>query len=238
MCEVRNATGFGLKFHYRDFGRGNDSQCLPSASIGDGSDEEHADCNLLPRRTSLRRVVPTTSRRDIHYHKHGKAGASKADFAFAEKHAKGIYCGVPTIEGLAKCSKLVREAAVAASRDPSSIKLFSGFSGICPILGRTEQEAQAKRDRYLANTSYIGGLSLFCALTGVDLSKYGLDEPFDFDNEDLARAVIQGIFNNFKMVERANLGLRVWLGELQTLDDVDGESSKIRIMPNYAIWNP
>jgi alkanesulfonate monooxygenase SsuD/methylene tetrahydromethanopterin reductase-like flavin-dependent oxidoreductase (luciferase family) len=128
-----------------------------------------------------------------------QAGASKAGIAFAGKHAEGIYCGVPTIEGLAKYSKSVREAAVAAGRDPSPVKLFSG---ICPILGRTEEEAKVKKARYLANTSYIGGLSSFCALTGVDLSKYALDEPFNFDNEDLAGAGIQGIFNNFKMVEK------------------------------------
>jgi alkanesulfonate monooxygenase SsuD/methylene tetrahydromethanopterin reductase-like flavin-dependent oxidoreductase (luciferase family) len=32
--------------------------------------------------------------------------------------------------------------------------------------------------------------------------KYALDEPLNFDNEDLADAGIQGILNNFKMVEK------------------------------------
>lgn len=79
-------------------------------------------------------------------------------------------------------SKSVREAAAAAGRDPSTIKLFAG---ICPIVARTEEEAWEKHARYKANTSVVGGLSSFCALTGVDLSKYGLDEPFNFDDEDL-----------------------------------------------------
>lgn len=128
-----------------------------------------------------------------------QAGASKAGIAFAGRHAEGIYCGVPTIEGLAKYSKSVRESALAAGRDPSSVKLFSG---ICPIIGRTEEEAWAKHAKYLANTSYIGGLASFCALTGVDLSKYDLDEPFSFDDEELSGAGIHGIFNNFKLVEK------------------------------------
>jgi alkanesulfonate monooxygenase SsuD/methylene tetrahydromethanopterin reductase-like flavin-dependent oxidoreductase (luciferase family) len=106
---------------------------------------------------------------------------------------------VPTIPGLLAYSKSVREAAVAAGRDPSTIKLFSG---ICPIVGRTEEEAWEKHDRYKANTSVVGGLSSFCALTGVDLSKYDLDEPFNFDDEELSKAGIQGIFKNFKMVEK------------------------------------
>lgn len=54
----------------------------------------------------------------------------------------------------------------------------------------------------MANTSYVGGLASFCALTGVDLSKYDLDEPFNFDSEELSGAGIQGIFNNFKLVEK------------------------------------
>lgn len=128
-----------------------------------------------------------------------QAGASKAGIAFAGKHAEGIYCGVPTIPGLLKYSKSVRQAALDAGRDPQSIKLFSG---ICPIIGRTEEEAWAKHARYMKNTSWQGGLASFCTLTGVDLSKYGLDEPFNFDDEDLAGAGIQGIFNNFKMVEK------------------------------------
>lgn len=63
-----------------------------------------------------------------------------------------------------------------------------------------------------------GGLASFCALTGVDLSKYDLDTPFNFDNEDLAKSGIQGIFNNFKTVQNDKpwtprmVGERVGLG--------------------------
>ena len=62
-----------------------------------------------------------------------QAGQSKTGVAFAGKHAEGIYCGVPTIAGLKKYTSSVREAAVAAGRDPSSVKLFSG---ICPIVAK------------------------------------------------------------------------------------------------------
>lgn len=92
----------------------------------------------------------------------------------------------------------MREAAVAAGRDPKSIKLFAG---ICPILGRTEEEARAKLAKYKANASMQGGLCAFGHFTGVDLSKYDLDEPFNFEDEQLAKAGIQGIFNNFKSIE-------------------------------------
>jgi alkanesulfonate monooxygenase SsuD/methylene tetrahydromethanopterin reductase-like flavin-dependent oxidoreductase (luciferase family) len=68
-------------------------------------------------------------------------------------------------------------------------------------VGRTEEEAWAKHAKYAKNASSQGGLAAFCALTGVDLSKYELDEPFNFDNEDQGAAGIQGIFKNFKTVQ-------------------------------------
>lgn len=54
----------------------------------------------------------------------------------------------------------------------------------------------------MENVSVQGGLAAFCHFTGVDLSKYDLDEPFNFEDEDLSKAGIQGIFNNFKTVEK------------------------------------
>ena len=98
-----------------------------------------------------------------------------------------------------KYSKSVRAAASEAGRDPNSIKLFLAMS---PILGRTIEEARAKETKWRSNTSALGGLASFCGFTGVDLSKYDLDEPFSFDDEKLGSAGIQGAFNNFKNVEK------------------------------------
>lgn len=127
-----------------------------------------------------------------------QAGASKSGVGFAGKHAEGIYCGAPTIEAVGRYTKSVREAARAAGRDPSSIKIFSSF---VPVLGKTKEEAQEKYEKYKSRASWIGGLASFCALTGIDVSKYDPDEPFNFDDEDLSKAAIQGIFNNFKVVQ-------------------------------------
>lgn len=129
----------------------------------------------------------------------------------------------------------MRDAAVAAGRDPSSVKLFSG---ICPILGRTEEEARAKHARYLANVSGVGGLASFCALTGVDLSKYDLDEPFNFDNEDLSSAGIQGIFNNFKLVEKDKAWTPRMVGEKVGFNGFGpipvGTPEQVRFIPCYT----
>lgn len=66
------------------------------------------------------------------------------------------------------------------------------------------EEAEAKRDVAAAYASATAGLAAFCGYTGVDLSKYALDEPFTFDEASPAAANIQGIFPMFKNIERAD----------------------------------
>jgi len=132
-----------------------------------------------------------------------QAGASKAGIDFAGKHAEGIYCGAANIPDLLKYTKQIRAAAAAHRRDPSTVKIFCGMT---TIIGRTLEEAYAKRDaaKEIANTSYVGGLAAFCGYTGVDLSQYALDEPFTFNEESQDDASIEGIFNIFKGIEREN----------------------------------
>ncbi|KAK5116290.1 hypothetical protein LTR85_009262 [Meristemomyces frigidus] len=132
-----------------------------------------------------------------------QAGQSKSGIAFAGRHAEGIYCGTPTIPKLRAYADSVRQSARDAGRDPSTVKLFCS---LCPILGRTEEEAQAKYEKYRKNASVQGGLASFCALTGVDLGKYDLDQPFNFDDEELSKAGIQAIFNNSRRWRMTSLG--------------------------------
>lgn len=58
-------------------------------------------------------------------------------------------------------------------RDPSNIKVLAL---VTPILGRTEEEAQAKLKDYRQYASHEGALALFCGWTGINLDQYGDDE--------------------------------------------------------------
>ena len=58
-------------------------------------------------------------------------------------------------------------------RDPQSIKFLAL---ICPILGRTEEEAQEKFRYYRSLGSIDGALALFGGWTGIDLDQYGEDQ--------------------------------------------------------------
>jgi FMN-dependent oxidoreductase (nitrilotriacetate monooxygenase family) len=108
-----------------------------------------------------------------------QAGTSKKGTQFAARHAEGIYTGGVRPEGTKDSIKEMRRIAVASGRDPSTIKAFIGIS---PVLGRTLEEAQAKFKLAEEAADAHAGLAQFCGYSGMDLSKYPFDEPFNMDN--------------------------------------------------------
>ena len=66
-----------------------------------------------------------------------------------------------------------RNAAKEAGRDPSRLKVLAL---LCPIIGRTDEEAQAKHDDLFAHGSNEGALALFGGWTGINLAPYSDDE--------------------------------------------------------------
>ncbi|KAF2400584.1 Nitrilotriacetate monooxygenase component A/pristinamycin IIA synthase subunit A [Trichodelitschia bisporula] len=102
-----------------------------------------------------------------------QAGTSKAGRAFGSKHAEAIYIGGLVPSQTAGSVAQIRADAAAQGRDSQSIKFFVG---ITPILGATMEEAQAKYERALENADPIGGLAQFSGFTGIDLSRFPLDE--------------------------------------------------------------
>jgi alkanesulfonate monooxygenase SsuD/methylene tetrahydromethanopterin reductase-like flavin-dependent oxidoreductase (luciferase family) len=91
----------------------------------------------------------------------------------AEYNRPAIYIGGLYPAQSADSVKQIRADAAARGRDPKSIKFFVGIS---PILGATMEEAQEKYGRAKENADVIGGLAVFAAYTGIDLSKHPLDD--------------------------------------------------------------
>lgn len=103
-----------------------------------------------------------------------QAGTSRPGRLFAAQHAEAIFVSVHSPAAVAKSIAEVRQLAKDQfNRDPASIKVLAM---ICPILGRTEQEAQAKYADYRRYASSEGALALFGGWTGIDLNQYGDDE--------------------------------------------------------------
>lgn len=86
----------------------------------------------------------------------------------------------------------IRRLAKENGRDPQSIKFFQCLT---VILGATDEEAQQKYEEAKKYRSLEGGLIIFSAFTGIDLSKYELDEEIVAE-DGKETAIIQSAFSN------------------------------------------
>jgi alkanesulfonate monooxygenase SsuD/methylene tetrahydromethanopterin reductase-like flavin-dependent oxidoreductase (luciferase family) len=122
-----------------------------------------------------------------------QAGASSAGKIFCARHAEAILSVCNTPAESAVFTKGVRDMAAKEGRDPKDIKFFQGMA---PFLGRTLEEAQAKYDIAKEYADWEGGLATISGFTGVDFSKYPLDQPFQFEGklgENTVHTMVQSV---------------------------------------------
>lgn len=98
---------------------------------------------------------------------------------FAATHAEGVFVAAPSPHILAPRVANIRKEATAQGRDPQSIKIFAV---ITPIIGHTDDEAQAKYQEALKYAGAEGGLSFYSGNAGIDLSQYDLDREITPDD--------------------------------------------------------
>jgi len=123
-----------------------------------------------------------------------QAGGSPQGKMFAAKHAEAIFCGGRSPEDIANLVKEMRGMAEAQGRPGSDLNFFPSMT---PIVGRTVEEAQAKYDKYKTMVDWEGGLAKLSGYLNLDLSKYPLDEPLDY-NEIKEGVAIEGVGTNVK----------------------------------------
>jgi FMN-dependent oxidoreductase (nitrilotriacetate monooxygenase family) len=104
-----------------------------------------------------------------------QAGGSPRGREFASRNADSIIATATGIEGMRAYRDDVRARAEKNGRNPDDIKVLFLVS---PTLGGTEEEARAKQaraaeSRYAIETT-LAGIS---SVTGIDFSKFDLDEP-------------------------------------------------------------
>ncbi|KAF2494628.1 alkanesulfonate monooxygenase [Lophium mytilinum] len=102
-----------------------------------------------------------------------QAGTSPAGSQFAATHAEGIFVSSHSTKVLRPKIDAIRKLAAENGRDPRSIKFFATFT---PIVAATDEEARAKHEELKKYASTEGGLVLVSGWTGIDLSKYPLDQ--------------------------------------------------------------
>ncbi|KAF2105626.1 luciferase-like domain-containing protein [Lophiotrema nucula] len=119
-----------------------------------------------------------------------QAGTSSKGKQFAAQHAEAIFVSA---HAPAVCKKNIADIRVIAKeqfgRDPDNIKVLAL---VTPILGKTEEEAQAKLADYRKYASLEGALALFCGWTGIDLGKYGDEEELRQVESNAVKSTVEG----------------------------------------------
>jgi FMN-dependent oxidoreductase (nitrilotriacetate monooxygenase family) len=124
-----------------------------------------------------------------------QAGASTRGRQFAAAHAECVFIYGPTKEAAKAIVNDIRARAVAEGRAASDITIFLGQS---VVVGRTAKEAQEKYEEYHRHASVEGALAHFSSSTGVDFSRFDLDEPIGYEKNDANNSALEAITKRAK----------------------------------------
>jgi FMN-dependent oxidoreductase (nitrilotriacetate monooxygenase family) len=102
-----------------------------------------------------------------------QAGSSERGRAFAARHAECIFISATDRAAAQRTSRLLRAEAVKAGRSSDDIKIFVGIS---VIPGLTDKDARDKHTDYCRYASPEAGLAHFSAGSGIDLSRFAMDD--------------------------------------------------------------
>lgn len=102
-----------------------------------------------------------------------QAGSSGPGLAFAGRHAEVAFIAAHRPDVARSRVDAMRKAAKEAGRDAHAIQVLAL---LCPIIAKTDEEAQERHDYLFKHGSDDGALALFGGWTGIDLGPYGDDE--------------------------------------------------------------
>ena len=119
-----------------------------------------------------------------------QAGASHKGLDFAAAHAECVFIAAPTKRVLAPRVAELRRRVRAAGRDASDILIFTLMT---VIVGRTDEEAQAKYAEYRSYVSHEGALALMAGWTGIDFAAYDLDEPIKYIKNEAIQSATEAL---------------------------------------------
>lgn len=133
-----------------------------------------------------------------------QAGSSEAGKEIAARTAEVVFTAHQSLENAQAFYADVKGRLARYGRSPDELKILPG---ILPIVGRTEEEAQAKYQKLQDLVHPQVGLSLLSGMIGADLSAYDIDGPVPRDlpetNGGKSRQALL-----LDLAERDNLSIR------------------------------
>jgi FMN-dependent oxidoreductase (nitrilotriacetate monooxygenase family) len=122
-----------------------------------------------------------------------QAGSSARGQRFAGTHAECVFISGQSRGAVKQAVDSIRESARQAGRDPQGVKVFMGIS---VVVGATEAEAREKHAEYLRYANPEAGLAHYAASTGIDLSRYELDEPIRYEKNNAIESAVKTLTRN------------------------------------------
>jgi FMN-dependent oxidoreductase (nitrilotriacetate monooxygenase family) len=102
------------------------------------------------------------------------AGSSPAGIEFLAKHAECGFISAGPKDGVRKTTAALREKAREFGRSGDDIKVYLGMT---IVVAQTDAEAKDLLEEYASYADLHGMLAFKSGYIGVDLSKYGLEDP-------------------------------------------------------------
>jgi FMN-dependent oxidoreductase (nitrilotriacetate monooxygenase family) len=117
-----------------------------------------------------------------------QAGASTRGRAFSARHAETILISGHTKELVAETVRDIRSQAKAFGRDPYDPKIVLGAT---IVAAPTRAQAQDLYEDYRRHVDARGALTILAGWSGVDFSKYDLDEPIRHIDSPAAQSTLE-----------------------------------------------
>ncbi|MDE1992031.1 MAG: LLM class flavin-dependent oxidoreductase, partial [Rhizobiaceae bacterium] len=119
-----------------------------------------------------------------------QAGASARGQDFAARHAECVFIASPAPQAAKPMVDALRQRAVDFGRKADDLRLLNL---ITVVVGRTEKEAQDKLEDYRRHASVEASLAHYSSSIGIDLSKFGLDEPIEQASTNAQQAALAAV---------------------------------------------
>ena len=119
-----------------------------------------------------------------------QAGASARGQDFAARHAECVFIATPTPQAARPTVAALKHKAAASGRGADALRVL-GL--VTVVVGRTEKEAFDKLEDYRRHASVEASLAHYSASTGVDFSKYGLDDPIEQKSTNANQSALAAI---------------------------------------------
>ncbi|MCZ3374703.1 LLM class flavin-dependent oxidoreductase [Rhizobium sp. AG207R] len=117
-----------------------------------------------------------------------QAGTSGRGRQFAARHAECIFIAAADKSAARAAGRALRQAAVAVGRKPDDVKILVG---ITVVTDRSAAAAREKYTDYLYHANPEAGLAHFSASTGIDFSRYELDETIVYGPSNASQSATQ-----------------------------------------------